>query len=229
MQLYNQLYLKVRAFSSQFLGHALCPSSLPSELKRIIFYPTAAHVLNNKSLHRNVIEGLIGAAIQDSVNLHRGGPDDVLTTLLRISDPPTPTKRLKQELQVVFELARRLKSAFETQRGAGFVVSFPRPTKGFDKRLMVDKGGGDDGVSRDVGVLVFPGVFKVTTGVRECMVKVRVVCGDEVRRCVERGMEMEGSRGRFHADAREHGRMDGRVARQERSVQSPGLMTRSWG
>ncbi|KAF8248005.1 hypothetical protein K440DRAFT_643279 [Wilcoxina mikolae CBS 423.85] len=188
IQLYNQLYLKVRAFSSQFLGHGISPVSTPPELSRIVSYPSPAHILTNKSLHRNVIEGLIGAAIQDSVNLHRGGPEEVLNTLLRISKTPTPVKRLLQELQKVFELARRLKGAFETQRAVGFAVSFPRTAKGFDKRLMVDKGGGSEGVGggRDVGVLVFPGVFKVTKGVRECMVKVRVVCADEIRRYLDR-------------------------------------------
>ncbi|KAF8241607.1 hypothetical protein K440DRAFT_623360 [Wilcoxina mikolae CBS 423.85] len=88
-------------------------------------------------------------------------------------------------------MAIGLSKAFETSQSATFTVSFPRVTSNaldFNSLLMDDKsrGGSAGSARRQVGVLIFPGVFKVTTGVRTCMVKVKVVCKDEMERLLER-------------------------------------------
>jgi hypothetical protein len=120
--------------------------------------------------------------------------DQLCATVLRFATTKTQTKQLKTDLQTVFQLAISLTRAFQTQQNASFTVSFPRVPAGgleFNATIMEDRGrtnGGDgaSGSSRHVGLLIFPGVFKVTTGVRTCMVKSKVVCTDEMTRYLER-------------------------------------------
>ncbi|KAF8540386.1 hypothetical protein BDD12DRAFT_31782 [Trichophaea hybrida] len=206
IQQFNQLYMKVRAWSSEFLGgdKPALPPDLEPQIQRIVLHGTLSQILNEKTLHRHVIEGLVGVSISETLNPQgpaRADPtevnksiDQLCTTVLRFATTKTPAKQLKTDLHTVFQLAITLQRAFLTQQNATFTVSFPRVTAGnrldFNTAIMEDRGrtNGTDasGSSRHVGLLIFPGVFKVTTGVRTCMVKSKVVCTDEMTRYLER-------------------------------------------
>lgn len=99
-------------------------------------------------------------------------------------------KQLKSELHAVFAMAIALSRAFQTQSGATFTVSYPKVLPSgldFAPGIMDDKGSGrSEGTGkRQVGLLIFPGLFKATD-VRTCMVKSKVVCVDEMERLLER-------------------------------------------
>jgi hypothetical protein len=98
---------------------------------------------------------------------------------------------LKTDLDAIFQLALGISQAFRTQR-ATFTVSFPisNPKTGvnFDGAEMEDKSGnaGGSAKGRKVGILIFPGVFKTAAVARDCLVKTKVVCVDEVDRYVRK-------------------------------------------
>ena len=105
--------------------------------------------------------------------------------ILQFTANNEPSAGLRGELGKIFQMAVSLSQAFQTQN-ATFTVTLPRVATresviNFDERTMEDRGGpsSPDGTRR-VGVLIFPGLFKTTTGMRTCLVKIRVVCADEL-------------------------------------------------
>jgi hypothetical protein len=74
------------------------------------------------------------------------------------------------------------------RHNSAFTVAFPSVPAGgllFNSTTMEDRRR-SDGHERPVGLLIFPGVFKLTAGVRTCMVKSKVVCIDEMTQYFER-------------------------------------------
>jgi hypothetical protein len=94
-------------------------------------------------------------------------------------------RKLKADLNEIFQIAINVLQAFQTQN-ASFTVSFPLSTRkggvNYDGAEMEDKKGsiGEGVKGRKVGLLIFPGVFKTVATVRDCLVKTRVVCVDEM-------------------------------------------------
>lgn len=70
MRQYEQLYNKIRTFSADFLGgekpkSADLPKDIENRILRSVSSSTIPKVLNDKTLHRHVIEGLVGITISD--------------------------------------------------------------------------------------------------------------------------------------------------------------------
>ncbi|KAF8253058.1 hypothetical protein K440DRAFT_643058 [Wilcoxina mikolae CBS 423.85] len=136
IQQFNQLYMKVRAWSSEFLGgdKPALPPDLEPQIQRIVLHGTLSQILNERTLHRHVIEGLVGVSISETLN----------PQVLRFATTKTPAKQLKTDLHTVFQLATSLQRAFQTQQNATFTVSFPRVTAGnpldFNTAIMEDRG-----------------------------------------------------------------------------------------
>lgn len=87
----------------------------------------------------------------------------------------------------ILQLAASLNAAFKTQQGASFVVAYThvsnRDMPVVFSSIMEDSsgsGGGGGGPPRKVGAMVFPGLFKTARGARTCLVKIRVVCADDM-------------------------------------------------
>jgi hypothetical protein len=70
IQQFNQLYMKVRAWSSEFLGgdKPALPQDLEPQIQRIVLYGNLSQIMNEKTLHRHVIEGLVGVSISETLN-----------------------------------------------------------------------------------------------------------------------------------------------------------------
>lgn len=116
--------------------------------------------------------------------------DSLCATVLKFATPRVTVKQLKSELHAVFVMAITLSRAFQTQSGATFTVSYPKVLPAgldYSAGIMDDRssGRGEGVAKRQVGLLIFPGLFKATD-VRTCMVKSKVVCVDEMERLLER-------------------------------------------
>ena len=126
---------------------------------------------------------MVGHQLSDPAKLSKE-IDRLCSIVLQLGTTKKSVRQLKAELQKIFQMAIDLSRAFETTPSATFTVSYPRVASNrlqFNTVIMDDKGnGGGDGL-RQVGMLIFPGVFKVTS-VRTCMVKVKVVCTDDIQR-----------------------------------------------
>lgn len=73
IQQFNQLYMKVRAWSSEFLGgNNPSPSQLSpdvvQQIQRVLLHDSPSRVMPDKSLHRHIIEGLVGVSISETLN-----------------------------------------------------------------------------------------------------------------------------------------------------------------
>ena len=88
-------------------------------------------------------------------------------------------------------MAWKLSNMFKLQQSANFVVSYPKVVPGqkmvYNPDIMEDKSrrgydewNCDERSERRVGMLLFPGLFKNANRVRTCMVKIKVVCADEM-------------------------------------------------
>ncbi|KAI5854226.1 hypothetical protein BZA05DRAFT_443737 [Tricharina praecox] len=211
IQQYNQLYMKVRTWSSEFLsggsGGAKQKSQIPAEVRtqvqRVVLQGDVARVLADKTLHRHVIEGLVGLAVSELLTpsklpppsdpaLLRKAASDLCSTVLQFASSKRSSKQLKSDLLGILQLAASLDAAFRTQ-AAGFLVVYARvvnrDTPVNFSGMMEDKTNGRDTATagqRSVGMMIFPGLFKTSKGARSCLVKIRVVCKDEMERYVGR-------------------------------------------
>lgn len=84
-------------------------------------------------------------------------------------------------LNNIFQTRNRILRAFETQTDATFTITNPKAQGSnttFTTLTMMDAtpDQGISGEQRQVMILVFPGLFKVSTGFRTCLVKARVQC-----------------------------------------------------
>lgn len=73
IQQFNQLYMKVRAWSSEFLGgNNPSPSQLPADvvqqIERVLLNDRPSRVMPDKTLHRHIIEGLVGVSVSETLN-----------------------------------------------------------------------------------------------------------------------------------------------------------------
>lgn len=72
IQQYNELYMKVRKWSGEFLtdhNKPILPSVLEPQIQRILLDSRPPPViLNDRRLQRHVIEGLVGVAISETLN-----------------------------------------------------------------------------------------------------------------------------------------------------------------
>jgi hypothetical protein len=106
-------------------------------------------------------------------------------TVLSFAATETPVQQLESGLEDIFQTASSLFQTFQTQ-DAAFFFSFPRLAPGetimkFNAVLMNDSGYDGEG-ERQVGLLIYPGLFKVADGFRTCLVKCKVDCIDEIER-----------------------------------------------
>ncbi|KAI5816997.1 hypothetical protein BZA77DRAFT_292978 [Pyronema omphalodes] len=195
IQQFNQLYMKVRAWSVEFVGGAV-GSELSAQqvalLRRLVLNNLdLAEVLADKTLHRHVIEGVIGIAIAEMLSSKTPSDTNALSETIYsqvtgFATSKTTMKELKNDLGAILAMAVSLQKSFATQT-ATFTVSYPRVQDGqceFQTAMMEDKSNGKNGgpSKRLVGLLIFPGMFKVAEGVRTCMVKIKVICTDEMAR-----------------------------------------------
>ena len=71
IQQYNQLYMKVCTWSSEFLGGAKSsprspiPMDVQQLVQRVVLQGDMSRVLAHTTLHRHVIEGLVGIAVSE--------------------------------------------------------------------------------------------------------------------------------------------------------------------
>lgn len=118
--------------------------------------------------------------------------DEVVNTLYEtvtgfaVPRAPCNHDQLKQELHNILKMAWSLSDTCKQQPSANFVVSYPKIVPGqkpmYNPAIMEDKSrrGCEEWGERPVGMLLFPGMFKNANGVRTCMVKIKVVCTDEM-------------------------------------------------
>jgi len=119
--------------------------------------------------------------------------DQLCNTVLKFATSKCSTKQLKADLVAILQMAVDLDRAFKTQ-SAAFVVVYARvvnretPVVFADN--MEDKSSGRDekvgAGPRKVGIMIFPGVFKTSKSFRTCLVKIKVVCTDEMEKYVGR-------------------------------------------
>ena len=126
----------------------------------------------------------MGSVIDDA----RGAPEamdaaaGVLGPVVRRFADSSVRNEVGTGLDGILRNAQALLNSFSTQPGVVFTISNPKivvnaPLK-FVRDFMKSGGGGGDG-RREVGILVFPGLFKIRGGKRVCMFKAKVICRGE--------------------------------------------------
>jgi hypothetical protein len=61
--LFNQLYLKVNTWVSEFTVYSGLPSALPPVIENLVIYSDVNPILHDKILHRRLLKGALGHAI----------------------------------------------------------------------------------------------------------------------------------------------------------------------
>jgi len=117
--------------------------------------------------------------------------EHLCTTVLSFSATKTPIKRLKIDLQTIYELAIDLSTAIMPD-DAMLIISPPRVMPGcaleFCDLIMkdvVETNCNESGSKREVGMLLFPGLFKLYLETRTVVVKCKVLCKDDLGRNLE--------------------------------------------
>ncbi|KAF8244519.1 hypothetical protein K440DRAFT_609511 [Wilcoxina mikolae CBS 423.85] len=144
-------------------------------------------ILQDRSLRRKVIEGMVGYKIsalearQNAAEID-GFRDLILRIVLKFANLRSGTTEevVRASLNEIFQTRNRIQQAFRTQGpDITFVISNPRANPEgatpFNALTMeaVDQEAPRD--QRAVMILMFPGVFKIS-GVRTCIVKAKVLC-----------------------------------------------------
>lgn len=202
---YRRLYGKVQNWSGQFLAP---PQSIPTltdaenQLVRVVFLMDNLDlILSNSFLRRSVMEGLVGHQISimlagssmspnhlelapsSIIDAARSAPAAIAATaevlrpiVQRYAD--TTVRDVSSGLDEILQNSHTLLHYLYTQPDVVFTISNPKRLLEFNRDFMESRGGGD-GFEREVGVMVFPGLFKVTDSKRVCMLRARVICRDE--------------------------------------------------
>ena len=106
----------------------------------------------------------------------------MLRPIVQLYADPAVHDRVGTGLNEILQLAQALLDSFSTQSGVVFTISNPKRITNaplqFARDIMESRNESDsDG--REVGILVFPGLFKVRDTLRVCMFKAKVICRDE--------------------------------------------------
>ena len=99
----------------------------------------------------------------------------------RYSDP-TVHDDIGTGLDEILRNAQALLSSFSTQPNVVFTISNPKRIVNVALqfvRSMMDSRDESDDEGREVGILVFPGLFKARGGTRVCMFRAKVICRGE--------------------------------------------------
>ena len=95
---------------------------------------------------------------------------------------PTVHDAVGTGLDEILQNAQALLNSFSTQPDVVFTISNPKRVVNaalqFVRDFMESRSESEDD-GREVGILVFPGLFKVRGGIRVCMFKAKVICRGE--------------------------------------------------